>query len=306
MLLAISASIIIGILLGLLGGGGSILTVPMLVYLLHIEPKMAIVTSFIVVGLSSVIAMIPHARRHSVCWKSGLAFGLSGMLGAFVAGRLAAHFSSDCLMALFGSVSLFTGLLMFKSGKSKAHFSTNKLLIEVCPLKVPFFRMLFDGFLVGSLTGMVGVGGGFMIVPALSILVGLPMQGAVGTSLLIIFMNAVAGLLGYSTHVNVDLHLTMLVAAGSIIGSGFGAWLSGYVNAKILRKLFSVLVISVAVYVLFQSLTQSLLDSVMVWFAQPLAYVWFGMGCFSVLFLLLFGKWLHKKDRVFFNELSSE
>jgi uncharacterized membrane protein YfcA len=84
MILTLALSIVIGLLLGLLGGGGSILTVPMLVYVLHLEPKNAIVTSFVVVGISSLMALIPHARRGSVCWKSGLLFGVTGMVGASV------------------------------------------------------------------------------------------------------------------------------------------------------------------------------------------------------------------------------
>lgn len=162
MLLTLSLSLFIGLLLGLLGGGGTILTVPMLVYLLNIEPKKAIVTSFVVVGISSLMAMIPHARRGTVCWKSGVFFGLSGMAGAFAGGHLAGHFSGDVLMTLFGLVILFTGMLMLRGGKPQLLEATASQPLKVCPLHVPFLRVLFDGFFVGALTGMVGVGGGFL------------------------------------------------------------------------------------------------------------------------------------------------
>ncbi len=298
MLLTLSLSIVIGLLLGLLGGGGSILTVPMLVYVLHVEPKQAIVTSFVVVGISSLMALIPHAGRKSVCWKSGLFFGLAGMLGAFAGGRIAGHFSGQLLMTLFGLVILITGLAMMRGGKPQSQNLSGNQVLRVCPLKVPFLRVLFDGLFVGALTGMVGVGGGFLIVPALVMLVGLPMQGAVGTSLLVIAMNAVAGLAGYSQHVSLDLPLTGLVAGGAIVGSGIGAWLSAYVKPKLLRRVFALLVILVAGYVLCQSVTLVFLESAESWLLAPNSPEWLLAGLLLFWLLLRIGMWIHKADRV--------
>jgi uncharacterized membrane protein YfcA len=298
MLLTLSLSLVIGLLLGLLGGGGSILTVPMLVFVLHIEPKQAIVTSFVVVGVSSLMALIPHARRKSVCWKSGMLFGLAGMLGAFAGGRLAGNFSSEFLMTLFGLVSLCTGLAMLRGGKPKIAMLSAGQPVRICPLSVPFLRVLFDGLFVGALTGMVGVGGGFLIVPALVMLVGLPMQGAVGTSLLVIAMNAVAGLAGYSQHVSLDLPLTGLVAGGSIVGSGIGAWLSAYVKPRLLRRVFALMVMLVAAYVLSQSVTPELLQGVETWVLAPNSPEWALAGLLLFWLLLRIGMWIHKADTV--------
>lgn len=298
MLLTLSLSLVIGLLLGLLGGGGSILTVPMLVYLLNVEPKTAIVTSFVVVGISSLMALIPHARRRSVCWKSGLVFGLSGMLGAFAGGRLAAHFSSDLLMSLFGLISLSTGLLMLRRHKGQADADAKMEPISVCPLKVPYLRVLFDGFFVGGLTGMVGVGGGFLIVPALTLLVGLPMHGAVGTSLLIIVMNALAGLAGYSQHAALDVPLAMIVTAGALVGSGLGAVISGYIKPAWLRRGFGAMVVGVGIYVLSQSLTEDLISDGRAWFSHAHAPVWLIFGLPLVLSLFRIGSWIHKTDAV--------
>ncbi|MGY6277086.1 sulfite exporter TauE/SafE family protein [Methylomonas sp. MgM2] len=300
MLLTLSLSLIIGLLLGLLGGGGSILTVPMLVYLLHVEPKTAISTSFVVVGLSSVLALVPHAKRHSVCWKSGLFFGLSGMAGAFGGGRLAAFFSSDLLMTLFGLVSLTTGLLMLRRAKTVKHKVSQLPTMEVCPLRVPYLRVLFDGFFVGALTGMVGVGGGFLIVPALTLLVGLPMQSAVGTSLMIIVMNALAGLSGYSQHAELDLTLTLEVAAGALVGSGLGAILSGYIKPAWLRRGFGVMVAAVGLYVLSQAFTAQLLLDTSDWLGNAHSEVWLALALLCVLVLLRIGSWIHKTDSVIF------
>ena len=300
MLLTLSLAIIIGLLLGLLGGGGSILTVPMLVYLLHVEPKLAIVTSFVVVGISSLMALIPHARRGSVCWKSGLFFGLAGMVGAFGGGRVAVQFSSDLLMSLFGLISLFTGLLMLRGKRGEAKAGAAIQPSSVCPIQVPFFRLLFDGFFVGGLTGMVGVGGGFMIVPALTLLVGLPMQGAVGTSLLIIAMNALAGLSGYSQHVALDWQLTGLVTAGAIFGSAVGGGLSAYVKPAALRKAFGIMVIGIAGYVLTQALTEQLLNSAQLWLADAKGPGMAVVGLLLALLVILIGRWIHKAETIVF------
>lgn len=298
MLLTLGLSMIIGLLLGLLGGGGSILTVPMLVYMLHVDPKTAITTSFVVVGVSSLLALIPHARRHSVCWKSGVFFGLSGMMGAFAGGRLAVHFTSDLLMTLFALISLSTGLLMLRGGKSSTDASPTGIPLRVCPLRVPYLRVLFDGFFVGGLTGMVGVGGGFLIVPALTLLVGLPMQGAIGTSLLIIVMNALAGLGGYSQHATLDLPLTALVTTGALIGSGMGALLSGYIKPNWLRRGFGLMVAAVGFYVLSQAFTAQLLLDAEAWFDRAHSEIWATLVLLTVLILLRIGSWIHKADAV--------
>lgn len=300
MLLTLGLAMIIGLLLGLLGGGGSILTVPMLVYVLHVEPKLAISTSFVVVGISSLMALIPHTRRGSVCWKSGLFFGLAGMVGAFGGGRLAAHFSGEMLMMLFGLVSLTTGILMLRGKRIETKPGTIEQPVSACPLRIPFLRVLFDGFLVGSLTGLVGVGGGFLIVPALTLLVGLPIQSAVGTSLLIIVMNALAGISGYSQHINLDWHLTALVTSGAITGSALGAWLSAYVKPATLRKLFGILVILIAGYVLSQTWNVNMLDSLELWLADVKKASETVVALLLLLLVIRIGRWIHKADVVLF------
>jgi len=294
MILILILSGVIGLFLGLLGGGGSILTVPLLVYLLHIEPKKAIVTSFVVVGLSSLLALIPHARRGAVCWKSGTLFGLTGMAGAFGGGRLAGYFSGEMLMALFGLVCLLTGLLMLGGGKPQSQQSTVNAALPVCPLRIPYLRVLFDGFFVGALTGMVGVGGGFLIVPALTLLVGFPIKGAVGTSLLVIAMNALAGLSGYSQHVDLDLFLTATVAGGTLAGSAIGALLSVYLKPALLRRIFGLMVIVVAGYILSQSVTPQLIISIDEWLINPDSPEWAAMGLLGLMLLLRIGFWIHK------------
>jgi uncharacterized protein len=259
--LTLGLSLLIGLLLGLLGGGGSILTVPMLVYVMHTEPKTAILTSFVVVGISSLIAIVQHARKGHVCWRSGIIFGVSGMIGAFAGGRIAGHFPSEILMALFGLVTLATAVAMLRRRRTKESEKQGRNAGKfICPLRLDLARLLFDGFFVGALTGMVGVGGGFLIVPALTLLVGLSMPAAVGTSLLIIMMNAVAGLAGYINHASLDLNLTMIVTGGAIAGSLIGGWMSLRIRSNRLRQGFGSFVLMIAVYVLAQSITPDLLE----------------------------------------------
>ncbi|OQW72032.1 MAG: hypothetical protein BVN35_14935 [Proteobacteria bacterium ST_bin11] len=293
MILTLSLAICIGLLLGLLGGGGSILTVPMLVYVLHVPPKTAIVTSFVVVGVSSLMALIPHPRRGHVCWKSALVFGLAGMLGAFAGGRMAGHFSGEWLMVFFGAITALTGLAMIV--KKAPSESKLEQVSPMCPLQTPVLRLLFDGVLVGGLTGLVGVGGGFLIVPALTLLVGLPMPAAIGTSLLVIVMNASAGLSGYANHAQLDIPLMALVTAGAVCGSFLGGWFSNFISAALLRRGFGWFVIVVAIYVLFNALSWQLLASLQVW--QDSELVWrkglAGLAAFLVLGLI--GNRIHSR-----------
>ncbi|OAI18892.1 hypothetical protein A1507_08270 [Methylomonas koyamae] len=294
MLTALGLAVGIGLLLGLLGGGGSILTVPMLVYVLNVAPKTAIATSFVVVGVSSLMALIPHARHGHVCWKSAVVFGIAGMGGAFGGGRLAGHISGDWLMVLFGLVTLVTGLAMiFK--KAAAEPEHGRQPLPMCPLRTPVSRLLFDGALVGGLTGLVGVGGGFLIVPALTLWVGLPMPAAIGTSLLVIVMNAVAGFTGYINHAELDLALTAVVTAGAVAGSGLGAWLSNFLSAAILRRGFGWFVTLVAVYVLSQALNGEVWSALTA--VQPEAIVgekrvWGGLA--AAMLLAWIGRRIHR------------
>ncbi|MCU0734447.1 MAG: sulfite exporter TauE/SafE family protein [Methylotetracoccus sp.] len=296
MTLTLSLSVIIGLLLGMLGGGGSLLTVPMLVYVLKIEPKTAIVTSFVVVGISSLMAIIQHALKRHVCWKSGFVFGLSGMAGAFGGGRLAAYFSNDVLMAVFGVVTLIAGIAMLRVRGGGVARTVMRENLAFCPAKVPYARVLFDGFFVGGLTGLVGVGGGFLIVPALTLLVRLPMPAAVGTSLLIIAMNAAAGLAGYINHVPIDLPLTGIVTGGAVAGSVVGGWLSVRTSATALRRIFGIFIVLIAGYVLYNSLNVPLFFTLADWFYEHLEFLLGGAALAVVLVLYRVGAWIHTSE----------
>ena len=185
--LGLALAALIGLSLGLLGGGGSILTVPILVYVLGFEAKEAIAASLVVVGATSLFGALGHWRAGRVRPRTALAFGLVAMLGAFAGARLAGLLSGTLQLAVFAVVMLAAAVSIFR-GRAEGD--------ESAPPR-PLPLIVLAGLAVGVLTGVVGVGGGFLIVPALVLLARLPMKQAVGTSLVVIAMNSAAGFTGY-------------------------------------------------------------------------------------------------------------
>jgi cytochrome c/uncharacterized membrane protein YfcA len=245
--LAAALSLLIGVSLGLLGGGGSILTVPIMIYALGIEEKSAIASSLLVVGATSAVAVIAHARAGNVVWRTALIFAGAGMAGAFLGGKVAKFLPSSLLLVLFAVIMFATAFFMWKGRKP----STNT---EVKQGPLPLPKILLEGLVVGLVTGLVGAGGGFLVVPALALLGGLPMQKAVGSSLVVIALKSFAGFAGYASHVTVDWQLTGIVTAAAIVGSFGGAALAKKVAQEQLRKGFAIFVLTMAVFLLGKQL----------------------------------------------------
>lgn len=242
MIVAVVLALGIGISLGLLGGGGSILTLPILVYVLGMEAKQAIATSLLIVGITSGAAMIPHARAGRVNLRIGLAFGATSMAGAFVGGRLAHFLPSTALLIGFALMMLVTGLAMLR-GRPEGSAPEGPL---------PWARILTVGVMIGLLTGVIGAGGGFVIVPALALLCGLPMTHAVATSLFVIALNSVSGFAGAMGHVTIDFRVAAMMTGASVVGSVAGAFAAGRIPANILRRAFAWLVLAMAVFMLWR------------------------------------------------------
>jgi uncharacterized protein len=242
--LTVALAAVVGVTLGLLGGGGSILMVPLLVYVAGMEAKEAIAASLVVVGVTAAVSAIGHARAGRVRWRTGLLFGAAGMVGAFAGGFLGGHLPGQLLMAAFALMMVATAVAMLRGRKdvdsSKAH------------AEFPVGRMLLDGVVVGLVTGLVGAGGGFLVVPALALLGGLPMGVAVGTSLLVVAMKSFAGLTGYLATVSIDWALVGAVTAAAVVGSLAGARLVDRIPADVLRKAFGWFVLAMGAVVLVQ------------------------------------------------------
>ena len=245
--LDLALGFVIGLSLGLLGGGGSILTVPALVYLVGQTPQVAITTSLAIVGATSALAALFHRAQGTLNWRVALLFGGAGMAASFLAAGVSKRFSPALLLVAFALLMLIIGGLMFAQRAQRADAAAPRGWLTV----------IAGGAGVGVLTGILGVGGGFLIVPALVILVGLPMAQAVGTSLLVIAMNSLAGFLGHLSAGVSDpaalLSLTTIFAAAGLVGAFTGARLAGRLPATHLRRLFGGFVIVLAIFLLFDN-----------------------------------------------------
>lgn len=270
--LAIVLSLLIGLALGLLGGGGSILTVPIFIYLLHIETKSAIATSLLVVGITSAVALLQHALSGNVRWRIGALFGAFGMLGAYAGGMLAKALPSWLILTFFALLMVGTAVAMLR-GRHAAEEGTPQAL----------WKVGVEGLVVGIVTGLVGAGGGFLVVPALVILGGLPMKQAIGTSLLVIAMKSVAGFAGYMSHVDVDYTLSAWITGAAVIGSLVGTRLGARLPQDTLRRGFAYFVLVMAAFLLYQQLPASWLEAI---HGRWPAWVGgFAIGGFALLFL---------------------
>lgn len=255
--LTIGLAVLIGVSLGLLGGGGSILAVPLLVYVADMPAKEAIATSLLVVGATSAVGVIPHARANRVRWRTGLIFGFAGMTGAYAGGRLAEFIPAAFLLTGFAVMMLATAIAMIRGRRSAEG--------KPVPHELPVLHVILDGVVVGLVTGLVGAGGGFLVVPALALLGGLPMPVAVGTSLVVIAMKSFAGLAGYLSSVSINWGLAAAITAAAIIGSFAGGRLAGKIPADILRKAFGWFVVVMGVFVLGQQLPEELRTNPLLW-----------------------------------------
>jgi uncharacterized membrane protein YfcA len=242
-ILASVLSLLIGLSLGLLGGGGSILTVPVLIYVLAVQPKSAIAMSLFVVGLTSGVAMLVHARRGHVSFRAGMLFGAASMAGAFAGGRVA-HFIPDAILLLgFGLMMLAAAAAMLRKRKGADQGSEP-------PRAAPITKTALIGTAAGFATGLVGAGGGFIVVPALVLLVGLPVRTAIGTSLLVIMMSSIAAFAGYLGHVTIDWTIAAVVTAFAVLGSLAGGALAARIPQDALRTGFAWFVVAMGVFVL--------------------------------------------------------
>ncbi len=250
----------IGVSLGLLGGGGSVLALPILVYAMGINPKSAIAMSLVVVGIVSLMGAIRHWKNGNINLRTAYIFGSATMLGAFGGAKVATlpFVTGTLQMLLFAILMLVAaGFMIWSSARSTsqafAHQERDLSLYPKPVCKHCWLWLVSEGFGVGVLTGLVGVGGGFAIVPALVLLGNIPMKQAIGTSLLIIAMNSGVGLLGYLGRVELNWALIGSFTLAAAVGTVAGTYLAQFVQAKQLQKSFGYFLLAVATFVLFQN-----------------------------------------------------
>lgn len=254
------ASVLIGISLGLIGGGGSILTVPVLVYLFGMNPMLATSYSLFIVGSTSFMGAINKYRKGDVNIRAALFFGSASVVTVFLTRTFlipiipqTITFGGYSITASFLTMFLF-GLLMLVASLYMILDKKKAVVEEECSNCLKFFSLLKYGIGIGLVTGILGAGGGFLLIPALVYFAKLPMQKAVGTSLLIIAFNSLMGFAGDLGHFVIDWTFLSVIATLAILGGFLGGLLSRKISGDKLKKGFGYFVLSMALYILFKEL----------------------------------------------------
>lgn len=244
----------IGLVLGMMGGGGSILSIPILVYLFNLDPVTASAYSLFIVGITSLVGVIPKYKQHLVDLRRGLWFGIPSIISIFSTRRWIIPAIPDQLMdspvlitkrmLLLGTFGLLMILAAFPMIRQRTREGDGK--------KDHVALLVLEGLLIGSLTGLVGAGGGFLIIPALIFLTGLKFKSAVGTSLFIIALNSLLGFTGDVINLKIDWMFLLSITAMAVFGILLGNRMSGMVSGTMLRRLFGLFTLTMGLFIILQ------------------------------------------------------
>lgn len=260
-IIGFAAAIVIGISLGLIGGGGSILTVPVLVYILGVNPVLATAYSLFVVGSTSLVGAATYMKKGLVNYKTALVFAIPSFIAVFLTRKFLVPALPDPLFTLGEAIitknigiMIFFALIMLAASYSMIFAKKCVDCDEDEPIVFNFPMIALEGSVVGVITGIVGAGGGFLIIPALVLLAKLPMKMAVGTSLLIIAAKSLIGFLGDLSTQAIDWQLLLIFTALSIVGIFIGSALSKKINEKVLKTGFGWFVLIMGIYIITKEL----------------------------------------------------
>ena len=239
----------VGIVLGLLGGGGSILAVPIFLYVFRVEPKPAIAMSLAVVGMSAFVGFLGHWRQGSVNLRVGFPFGAVAMGAAFFTARVADRVPVAIQLSLFAAFAFTAAIVMLVDSMRPTRHTAST------PARIPHFTPLLalEAVGVGALTALIGAGGGFVIVPALVYLAGVPVKEAVGSSLLIITLNALSGFAGYIGQEPIDWALVGSFTGVAAMGAILGTRLNRRVSHVRIKQGFALLILSLGSYLILRA-----------------------------------------------------
>ncbi|TKS55958.1 sulfite exporter TauE/SafE family protein [Mesohalobacter halotolerans] len=251
---------VIGIVLGLIGGGGSILTVPVLVYMLYEDPVVATAYSLFVVGTASLVGAFQNMQKGLVGIKTAVVFSIPAFIAVYATRKYVVPALPESLFSISGveitkdmGIMLFFALIMLLASYSMIKERKIKTTNEKVSYNFPL--IIAEGIVVGILTGIVGAGGGFLIIPALVLLAKLPMKKAVATSLLIIAVKSLIGFLGDVQNLDIDWTFLSLFTGLSVIGIFVGVWLNKFIDGKKLKKGFGWFVLVMGLYIVFKEFT---------------------------------------------------
>ncbi|MFT6921768.1 MAG: putative membrane protein YfcA [Crocinitomicaceae bacterium] len=257
-ILGFAGALIIGLVLGLIGGGGSILTVPILVYILSLDPVTATAYSLFVVGSAALVGAIINARKGMVDFKTGIIFAIPALIAVFLTRKFVIPAIPDelfaigdfmltkdiAIMVFFALIMLIAAYFMIKGGEESS--KKEEAVVYNYPL------IIIEGIVVGFLTGIVGAGGGFLIIPALVLFAKLPMKKAVATSLMIIAIKSLIGFLGDVQNLDIDWTFLGIFTGLSIGGIFIGIYLNKFIDGKKLKKGFGWFVLLMGIYIVLK------------------------------------------------------
>ncbi len=257
-ILGFAGALLIGVVLGLIGGGGSILTVPIFVYILGIDPVLATGYSLFVVGSAALVGAIRNAQKGMVDFKTGIIFAIPAFVSVYLTRKFLVPAIPDELfsigdfmvtksigiMIFFALIMLLAAYFMIKGRKDEGIVETK--------VEYNYPLIIIEGLVVGLLTGIVGAGGGFLIIPALVLLAKLPMKKAVATSLLIIAIKSLIGFIGDAQNIQVDWTFLLSFTGLSVIGIFLGLYLNKFIDGKKLKKGFGWFVLLMGVYIVLK------------------------------------------------------
>lgn len=259
-LLGYFGALLIGVVLGIIGGGGSILTVPVLVYLLSVNPVTATAYSLFVVGASSLVGALNNLKQKLVDFRTATVFSIPAFIAVYATRKYLVPAIPEHIFTLWGfevtkniGIMLFFAVIMIVASVSMIR-ETSKEDLRETKVKFNYPLIIIEGVVVGVLTGIVGAGGGFLIIPALVLLAKLPMKKAVATSLLIIAVKSLIGFIGDMENLEIDWVFLLIFTGLSIIGIFLGGYLGKFINGKKLKKGFGWFVLLMGIYIIGKEL----------------------------------------------------
>jgi uncharacterized membrane protein YfcA len=282
LILGLSLGLLVGLALGMLGGGGSILAIPIFVYVLGFGAKESIAMSLAVVAATSAVGAARHMRIGNFNWRVAVIFGPVAMAGTYLGARLAIFFSGAAQLVMFAVIILAAAVFMLREPKSARRSEP----LAVSRPGLALFLVVTEGLAVGLISGLVGVSGGFIIVPALVLVLGIPMKEAVGTSLFVIALKSFTGFLGYMGQVDVYWGFMASFTVVAVVGILIGAHLVRYITPGGLKRAFAIFLLIMGVWILYQNRAvlqpgagqESLVDGVRPNVAGREAQAWRGDG----------------------------